>query len=370
MSEQIMTARAIQVERLVERLKVQFKPLLHFWQKMSNDWVFNLSGLLAYNILMTMFPILLALLAIAGFILSTVSPGSQQALVNSIANALPGGSSGTGGIVVQVALNNLRREAGLLFIIALLTAIFTGSRLFITLESCFGVIFRLRGRSVLRQNLMAISMLLLYVVLAPIFLLTSFVPTAIINAIEGSGGGAKVNTFLINFVGVATAFLVALVLFSVIYIVVPNRRVAVSEVWKGTLVAAGLLVLYELLFPIYETVALRPDNYGSVAAFAIVILIFFYYLAFILLLGAEVNSWTSGQRETAGDIAAILHEVQAHNTTLGAAGPTAGMPQEDKQHHKGARAMQTPESARKHEHDDHHTDVQPTIIQPNGGTPS
>jgi uncharacterized BrkB/YihY/UPF0761 family membrane protein len=124
------------------------------------------------------------------------------------------------------------------------------------------------------------------------------------------------------------------------------------------------LVLFQLIFPIYETLALRPDNYGSVAAFAIVILLYFYYLAFILLLGAEVNSWASGQRETAGDIAAILHEVQAHNTTLGAAGPTAGMPQEDKQHHKGARAMATPDRARRHEHGDHHSDVHPAIKLP------
>ncbi len=362
MAEHIMTARAMRIERLKER----FRPLLRFWQKMSNDWVFNLSGLLAYNILMTMFPILLALLAIAGFILATVSPGSQHALVEAIANALPGGSAGTGGVVAEVALNNLRRQAGLLFIIALLTAIFTGSRLFITLESCFGVIFRLRGRSFLRQNLMAIGMLMLYVVLAPIFLLASFVPQAIINAIEQSNAGATVNGLLIHLIGLLVAFVVALVLFSVIYIVVPNRRVRLSEVWRGTLLAAGLLVLYELLFPIYETIALRPDNYGSVAAFAIVILIFFYYLALILLLGAEVNSWASGQRETAGDIAAILHEVQAHNTTIGAAGPTAGMPQEDKQHHKGARAMATPERARQHEHDDHHSNVRPAIIPPEG----
>jgi len=360
MADHTITARSIQIERLKERAR----PLLRFWQKVSNDWVFNLSGLLAYNILMTMFPILLALLAIAGFILATVSPGSQQALVEAIANALPGGSAGTGGVVAEVALSNLRRQAGGIFIIALLVAIFTGSRLFITLESCFGVIFRLRSRSILRQNLMAIGMLMLYVVLAPIFLLASFVPQAIINAIEQSNAGATVNGLLIHLIGLLVAFVVALVLFSVIYIVVPNRRVSLSEVWRGTLLASGLLVLYELLFPIYETIALRPDNYGSVAAFAIVILIFFYYLALILLLGAEVNSWASGQRETAGDIAAILHEVQAHNTTIGAAGPTAGMPQEDKQHHKGARAMATPERAKKHERDDHHVRIQPGIIPP------
>ena len=68
--------------------------------------------------------------------------------------------------------------------------------------------------------------------------------------------------------------------------------------WKGTVVAAALLVLYEGLFPCTPTSA-HADNYGTIAAFAVVILVFFYYLAFILLLGAEVNSWVAGQRATA-----------------------------------------------------------------------
>lgn len=352
------TQRATEHQSLRESLKERLKPLLRFWQKIGNDWVFNLSGMLAYNILMTMFPILLALLAIAGFILNTISPGSEQQLIRAIANALPGGAAGTGGVVAEVALNNLRRQAGVLFLIGVLASIFTGSRLFIAMENCFGVIFRLRGRNLIRQNLVAIGMLLLYMALVPILFLASIVPTAILNAIQASGAGSTVNGLLFHVTGLIVAFVVALVLFSAIYIVVPNRPVRFCEVWKGTLLASGLLVLYEIVFPIYESVALRPDSYGSVAAFAIVILIFFYYLALILLLGAEVNSWASGQRETASDIAAILHEVQAHNTTRGAAGPTAGALREDQQHHKGAQAMATPERAKQHEHDDHHVTIE------------
>jgi uncharacterized BrkB/YihY/UPF0761 family membrane protein len=184
--------------------------------------------------------------------------------------------------------------------------------------------------------------------------------------LHASGAATGIVGVLINLAGLLVAFLVALVLFTAIYMVVPNRPVHFSEVWKGTLIAAVLLVLYEFVFPIYQSIALRSNSYGSVAGFAIVILVFFYYLAVILLLGAEINSWISGQRETASDIAAILHEVQAHNTTLGAAGPTAGMPQEDKQHHQGARAMATPERAQHHEDDDHHSDVHPAITLPEG----
>jgi membrane protein len=337
-------------------LKDRAKPLIRFWQKLSNDWVFNLSGLLAYNLLMSIFPILLALLAIAGFVFNTISPGSEEALVRAIANALPGGYTGTGGKLVHGALHNLQRQAGGLLIIGLITSIFTGSRLFITIENCFGVIFRLRGRDAIHQNLMAVGMLALYIVLIPILFLASIAPTAILNSLKVSQGGA-VNGLLVHVVGLVVAFVVALLFFSALYIVVPNRPVRFSEVWRGTLAAACLLVLYEALFPIYESVALRPNSYGSAAAFAIVILVFFYYFALILLVGAEMNSWGSGQRETASDIAAILHEVQAHNTTRGAAGPTAGERQEDLQHSKGARTMATPERAGRHEHNDHHVNV-------------
>jgi YihY family inner membrane protein len=345
-------------------LKDRAKPFLHFWQKLSNDWVFNLSGLLAYNLLMSIFPILLAMLAVAGLVLNNLAPGSERGLLNAIANALPGGSAGTGGTIVRVAMDNLQRQAGLLFIIGLLTSIFTGSRLFITLENCFGVIFRLRGRDVIHQNLVAIGMLLLYMVLVPIVFLASIVPSAIVTALHASGGGAGFSGLLIHLIGLAAAFIVALILFSAIYIVVPNRPVHFYEVWKGTLVAAALLVLYEIVFPIYESVALRPNNYGSVAAFAIVILVFFYYLALILLVGAEVNSWASGQRETASDIAAVLHEVQAHNTTRGAAGSTAGSPQEDMATHEGNRAVASSRRVAPHERTNHRADSKPETVQP------
>lgn len=349
---------------LLTRLKQRLNPLIRFWTKVSNDWMFNLAGLLAYNFLMSIFPILLALLAIAGFILNTISPGAEQQLVNGIANALPGGSSGTGGQIATAAVNNLQRDAGVLFIIGVITAIFTGSRLFVTIENCFGVIFRLRGRNLIHQNIMAIGMLLLYIVLVPIIFLASIVPSAILNAVHANGSSTGFGGFLLQVAGVVVSFLVAVALFGAIYVFVPNRRVRFNEVWKGTLISAALLVLYELLFPIYESLALKPNSYGAVAGFAIVILVFFYYLAVILLLGAEINSWALGQRETASDIAAIMHVVQAHNTTRGGAGPTAGEPQEDLEGGQGAPAMATLPRAKKHSQTAHHDDTRPTTLQP------
>jgi len=326
--------------------------LLDFWAKCNYDWIFNFSGMLAYALLMSIFPLFLVLLAIAGLSLNQLSPDALTSLANSLKSALPGQA---GGAIVDAVLANLRRSTGWLFALGLLLALFSGSRLFISIENSLSVIFRLRPRDALHQNIMAFLMVLLFVVLVPILFLASSASDAIAQALFAGNA----NKALARLLGILTAFVVATALFGAIYIVVPNRPVHWKEVWKGTLAGAALLVLYELLFPLYQNTFLKPGNYGSVAGFAIVILVFFYYFAFILLLGAEINSWASGQRQTASDVASMIHEVQAHNTTRGAAGPTAGSPTEDMQHHEGAAAMETDQAAIEHERKDHHDDMRP-----------
>jgi YihY family inner membrane protein len=346
-------------QRVEEAVKKDVSTLHAFWIKFSNDWVFNLSAMLAYNFLMSAFPILLVLLAIGGLVLGATGQGGQSTLVSALSGALP---NGTGQALMVNVTNNLHKSAGPLLVIGILVAVFTGSRLFITIENAFGIIFRLRGRDVIRQNVMAIGMMLLYAVLIPIVLLASILPSTIVRATP-LGNNNPLAGFFVQAAGAVAAVLVAIILFGAIYFVVPNRPVKLSEVWRGTLVASALLVLYEMLFPIYLSLLLHPNNYGSTAGFAVVILIFFYYLAVILLLGAEINSWTSGQRQTVGDIDTILHEVQAHNTThnttRGAAGSTAGTRAEDLQGGRGARAVETPVEAVHHERTQHKRDAKP-----------
>ena len=351
--ERLGARGAQQVRNELAHIEPAAKSAGQFWTKVNNDWVFNLSGLLAYNLLMSIFPILLVLLAVAGLILGQLSPSSTAHLHASIGAVLPGGSQ-----VIQAVTQQLARSAGVLLLIGIVTAIFTGSRLFITMESCFGVIFRLRTRDPLRQNLMALGMLLLFAVLAPFVSLGSVIPSALVRALSWQGHQVW-QAFITQMIGILASVAVAALLFAAIYVVVPNRPVRLGEIWRGTLVAAVLLTLYELLFPLYETHVLRPGNYGAVAGYAIVILVFFYYLGFILLLGAEVNSWAAGQRQTAGDIPTMLHEMEAQATRRGAAGSTVGEPRADVQRGEGAAAMGATEAARRHERDQRRSDAQP-----------
>jgi membrane protein len=314
-----------------------------FWTKINNDWIFNLAGLLAYNFLMALFPLLLLLLAGCGVVLQLLSPHAELQLQQTVAAALPGT---TGSVLVQGVAAHLKKSAGLLLAVGLVAAFIAGSRLFITLEGCFGIIFRLRGRDPLRQNRMAFGMLALYMLVVPLVFLISILPTGLITLVDPRSS-SLVGAILSTGTRLLVWFVAALLFCGATYTFVPNRRRHYRtwrRNWKGTVVAALLLVLYEGLFRLYQQHLLHADNYGTIAAFALVILLFLYYLAFIVLLGAEVNSWAAGQRAAAADLPGVLHAVQAHRTLRGAAGSTAGMAHEEMQRHTRSRMVRYAEA--------------------------
>lgn len=271
--------------------KGEVKRATSFWRKVSEDWGLNFSGMLAYNYLTAIAPILLALLAIAGMVLGTLSPATYDAFVNGLSSRFP---AGLGGSFVNSALTSLRKDAGVLLIIAIVTAIYSGSRLFVALDNVFAVIFRVDVRPFLKQNIMAVLMMLLFLALAPLSFFASSLPAMVLSYVLPSG--IQRNGFVLTVEGLVGGVIVAFILFASIYYVVPNRKLTWKMVWPGALTVAVLMNLFEMLFPIYQRLFLRNAGLGSAAGLAIVILIFLYYVGVITILGAEINSWVSGLR--------------------------------------------------------------------------
>src|SRR5215469_97320 len=82
-------------------IRLQFGPLIAFWTKINNDWIFNWASALAYTLLTSILPIFLVILAIGGFLLGTLPFSSVEHLQSTLAGGLPGGESGTGGQIVN-----------------------------------------------------------------------------------------------------------------------------------------------------------------------------------------------------------------------------------------------------------------------------
>lgn len=114
-----------------------------FLKKFNNDWTMQSAGTLAYNLMVAILPIVIAILAGLGFIAGTLGYDARKEVTNAFNRVFPSGSAT---IIVQSALNSLGKNTGWLALIAVLLAIFGGSRLFIAIEGCFDITYRTRPR--------------------------------------------------------------------------------------------------------------------------------------------------------------------------------------------------------------------------------
>ena len=78
--------------------------------------------------------------------------------------------------VLDALLNSLSKQAGLIFVISFIVSIFTGSRLFIGLDDVLTIIYRIRERTILNQNILAIKMILAFITIMPFIIIFSSIP--------------------------------------------------------------------------------------------------------------------------------------------------------------------------------------------------
>jgi YihY family inner membrane protein len=278
--------------KLVQSVQRNTKPFQAFLTKFNNDWSTTFAGLLAYSILMAMLPIAIALVSILGFVLGS---RNRDAIIQQVNTIFPGQTAHQNAITL--AIDQLSKQAGILAILAVVLAIFGGSRLFIMLESCFSIVYRVRGRPLIQKNLMALGMLILFIILVPLMVFGSMLPDFLLrlmanNPLLETVGFLKalayspIITYLTSFAGGLVA---AFLLFEAIYMIVPNRTISWQGSWPGALVAAFAVTIFLKIFPLYTQYFMR--NYAGQIGFAVVLLLFFYYFAIILMLGAEVNAF-------------------------------------------------------------------------------
>src|SRR5215831_21137296 len=154
-----------------------FKSLMGFIDKFNYDWVLSLASGLAFNLMVATIPIIIAILALAGFIFGGLNPSIQEQLIQQIQQMFPEPLPSQE--IVGLALNTLNQDAGVLSLIAIVMAIIGGSGLFVAMEGQLDIIYQIRTRNIVRQYIMAFGMLLVFVILAPFMLFANSIPTVI-----------------------------------------------------------------------------------------------------------------------------------------------------------------------------------------------
>ena len=243
----------------------------------------NYASGLAFTAFISMFPLILGMLAILG--IATQSPHARSSFLNGVLTFFPVDARST----LIGTLDTVREHSGLFGAIGIVGLLWSGSSLFVSMEFALGRMVGARQRDFVRQRAMTILMTGIFgvAVVATIFVNSS------LSILQG-----------VAVLGPIAGLVVWIGFMSAVYRLVPNRTYRLRHMWPGILLAATLMELLTLLWPVYTNLAHGFSTYGQTFALFFLLATWLYFLAQFILLGAVANRMHAGRPRAHGLIAA------------------------------------------------------------------
>jgi membrane protein len=253
-----------------------------FWRKAYEDGVTGLAAMVAYNLLLSIFPLALIALFIAGRLLS-----SEQLTESVIADArrlFPSAADTT----IAEGIRRLQQSSTTVGIVALVSSLWVGASFWGALDTAFCRIYHLPCRSWVRQKLFGFMMLVVVLLfIAASVAVPTFQALLATSAQDLPLGLSKVRG-LVYWLTLAAGLVVLFAALCVTYAAVPKGRIPWRCVWPGALAATAAMGVVDAGFPLYLS-NVSTLRIGTSAVFVLIALVWFYVLALILLAGAIVN---------------------------------------------------------------------------------
>jgi membrane protein len=255
-----------------------------FWRKAYQDNLTGLAGMVAYNLLLSLLPLALLALFIAGRALQ--SHELQQSVLSDLHRLFPDAAEKT----LTDLLDRVSSSSTSVGIAALLASIWIGASFWGALDTAFCRIYHVRCRGWWEQKRFALAMLL--VVIA--FMAATVAVPALQTIV--AAGAANLPFGLADVRGVVFGLSLALglvVLFSVLCVVywaVPNRLVPWRAIWPGAVGATLAITIVDYAFPLYLGNVSTLASFGTTFTFVLIVLVWFYAIAVVLLGGAVINA--------------------------------------------------------------------------------
>ena len=263
-----------------------------FYWKAYEDNLTGLSGMVAYNMLLSVFPLALLALFIAGQVLE--SADLEQRVLNDLRQIFPSATDDT----LTRALDRVRDSSTGFGVVALVASVWIGSSFWGALDTAFCRIYHVRCRTWVEQKRFALAML---AVVLLFMAATVAVPTLQSLAVSGADdlplGLSEVDGLLYLLTLLAGLLLLFGVL-CVIYWTVPNRPLPWRAIWPGAAGATAAIGVVDYAFPVYLGNISTLARFGTTFVFILIVLIWFYALAIIILGGAVVNAMRFEIHET------------------------------------------------------------------------
>lgn len=251
-----------------------------------NDNGLKLSASLAYYTVFSIAPLLILVISLAGLFWGPAA--TENKLYPQIVHFV-----GTpAALQIQDVLKNLQLsgKSGNTVVIGVVTLLIGASSIFVEIQDSLNIIWRVKAKpkkgwlKFIENRFLSFSL-----IIGLGFLLLA---SLIINLILKALGDWVINfmhaltSLLLNVVSLGTTFIIISVLFATIFKFLPDVKIRWKDVRAGAFFTAALFMGGQYLINLYIQYAARTSAYGA-AGSILVILVWIYYTAAILYIGAE-----------------------------------------------------------------------------------
>jgi membrane protein len=250
-----------------------------------DDRAMSLAASLAFYTVLSLAPLLILAVSVAGMFFG--ESAARGEITQQLRNML---GADAGSAIESILAHTKEPHANLIgTVVGLVVLFFGASGVFSELQDSLNAIWEVKpkpGAGV--KNLIKARAFSFAMVLAVAFLLlVSFLLSAAINIVgkvvdEGLPGGVALWTG----VNIVISFGIITLLFALIFKVVPDAKIRWRDVWYGAAFTALLFTIGKALIGLYLGHAGVGSPYGA-AGSLVVLVVWVYYSAQILFLGAE-----------------------------------------------------------------------------------
>ncbi|MBA2476452.1 MAG: YihY/virulence factor BrkB family protein [Actinobacteria bacterium] len=273
-----------------ERLRGLFQPLDKFFADRGT----HLAAMIAYFALLSLVPLIFLALALFGLF---DRADESTYLVRELEQIFPAVSIDQ----IVSALNRIQANAATLGVIGGVFLVWTSLSLFSVLESAFNIVYGRPNRSFLRGKALALLLMLSSMV---ILFLGLVVGSVGYDLLQDSAPGLLGNDYVAATLSVLVSTGAVFIFLVSVYYLLTNDRVRLHEVLPGAVLAAVLLQVSFQALPIYLRLTAQDQVISLQALGApVILLIWLYVMANVIVFGAEVNWWRSrGRRAEPDDV--------------------------------------------------------------------
>ncbi|MCF6159397.1 MAG: YihY/virulence factor BrkB family protein [wastewater metagenome] len=255
------------------------------FSEFSEDKALRLAAAMAYYTVFSLAPLLVIAIAIIGFVFG--KEAAQGKIIEQFRDLV--GESGAR-VVQTMIVNAAQQKSGIIAAIAGTAALLFGAGgFFVQLQDALNTIWEVvpRPSRGIMNRVRERSLSLTLVLGTGFLLLVSLILTAGLKAFGGLLTGLFPGTaYILPIANFAISFGMITLLFVMIFKILPDVKIAWSDVWIGAVVTALLFTIGKYFIGIYLGQSSTASVYGA-AGSLVIILLWLYYSSIILLLGAE-----------------------------------------------------------------------------------